>query len=89
MRSYHGVTSLPAPSFLTSSAHCERTMAKLSKADQNRVEQRQITRAERDERDERRFPDPTTRRNELRNEQQRIVAQRKRIAREAAIPEGE
>jgi hypothetical protein len=67
--------------------------AKLSKADQNRVEQRQITRAERDERDERRFPDPTTRRNELRNElrneQQRNVAQRKRIAREAAIPEGE
>lgn len=61
--------------------------AKLSKADQNRVRQRQTTRAEQDERDERRFPDPTTRRNEQRNEQRRNVTQRKNIAREAAIPE--
>ena len=103
MRAYHDVALattllLPAPSFLTSPAHCERTMAKqtketqfakLGEADQKRVKQKLITRAERDERDERRFLDPTTRRNELRNEQRRNVAQRKRIAREEAIPEEE
>jgi hypothetical protein len=63
--------------------------SKLSKADQNRVRQKQTTRAERDERDERRFPDPTTRRKELRKERRRNVAQRKRIAQEAATPEEE
>ena len=65
---------------------------KLSKAQQNRVIQKQAARAERDDRDRIRFPDDATRRNKLRNEYRRRKKEPARLGRlrdEAAIPENE
>lgn len=64
----------------------------LSKAQQNRIIQKQAARAERGDRDRIRFPDDATRRNKLRNEYRRRKKEPARLGRlrdEAAIPENE